>query len=210
MAATVTVTADEIGRAGETLLAENRPVTGYSLRMRLGNRGDSKRLLAIWEEARRGIAETADQPPEAAVAPLPPDLAAQAAALGEHFAVEIRAAIAAAWAMAERRAAERHGGEVAAARAAADAASLAQAEADEALSATDSAMAVVAAERDKAVAAANKAASAAAHTAGERNAIAAELVTARTALTEAERRVSAGLNPQLFADVGAPVCRCPD
>jgi hypothetical protein len=22
--------------------------------------------------------------------------------------------------------------------------------------------------------------------------------------------VSAGLNPQLFADVGAPVCRCPD
>jgi hypothetical protein len=124
MAAPVTVTADEIGRAGETLLEENRPVTGYSLRMRLGNRGDPKRLLAIWGEVRRGIAETADQPPEAAIAPLPPDLAAQAAALGEQFAVEIRAAIAAAWAMAERRAAERLGGEVAAARAAADASSL--------------------------------------------------------------------------------------
>ena len=64
MAAPVTVTADEIGRAGETLLAENRPVTGYSLRMRLGNRGDPKRLLAIWGEVRRGIAETRTSRPK--------------------------------------------------------------------------------------------------------------------------------------------------
>nr|WP_294553971.1 hypothetical protein [uncultured Rhodopila sp.] len=191
MAATVTVSAEEIGRAGEAVLAQNRPVTGYSLRMQLGNRGDPKRLMAVWEQTRPNVAAPADQLTEASVAPLPPDLAARAAALGDQLAASIRDAIATAWTAAERRAAERLGEEVAAARAAAEAARLAQAEADEALAATDKAMALLAAERDQAVAAGDKAVSAAAHTAGERNVIAAELSAVRAELTEAERRAAA-------------------
>jgi hypothetical protein len=35
------------------------------------------------------------------------------------------------------------------------------------------------------------------------------LAALRTMMSD-RRFVSAGLNPQLFADVGAPVCRCPD
>nr|WP_294530745.1 hypothetical protein [uncultured Rhodopila sp.] len=191
MAATATVGAEEIGRAGEAILAQNRPVTGYSLRMQLGNRGDPKRLMAVWKQTQPDVAAPAGQLTEASVAPLPPDLAARAAALGDQLAASIRDAIATAWTAAERRAAERLGDEVAAARAAAEAARLAQAEADEALAATDAAMAVLVAERDQAVTAAEKAISAAAHTAGERNRIAAELATARAASTEAERRAAA-------------------
>ena len=62
MAATVTVSAEEIGRAGEAVLAQNRPVTGYSLRMQLGNRGDPKRLMAVWEQTRPNVAAPADPP----------------------------------------------------------------------------------------------------------------------------------------------------
>jgi len=189
VAATVTVTADEIDRAGKALLAANRAVSGYSLRVELGNRGDPRRLIAVWEQARQGGAAPADQPE--ALVTLPPDLDAQATALCDQLAAGVRAAITGAWTAAERRAAERLRAEAAQARAAAESARLAQSEADEALAATDAAMTVLTAERDQAVAATDRASSALAQTTGERNAIAAELATARAALTEAECRAAA-------------------
>ena len=60
-----TVSAEEIGKSGEAVLAQNRPVTGYSLRMQLGNRGDPKQLMAVWEQTRPNVAAPADQLTEA-------------------------------------------------------------------------------------------------------------------------------------------------
>jgi hypothetical protein len=96
-------------------------------RAQLGGRGEPRRLMAVWEQMQphRDAMPVDHQPQTVAAPPLPPDLAAQAALLRDRLAAECDGAMATAWA-----AAERLGGEVAAARAAAEVARLAQAEAD--------------------------------------------------------------------------------
>jgi hypothetical protein len=83
MAAPATVTDEQIRDAGRDIASAGRRVTGYSLRAQLGGRGDPRGLLAVWEQAReQRDPAPVDQP--SAVA-LPPDLAAQAAALRDRL-----------------------------------------------------------------------------------------------------------------------------
>jgi Plasmid replication region DNA-binding N-term len=189
MAAAATVSREDIRSAGEALRAGGRGVSGYSLRMQLGNKGDAKRLLAVWEDLQQ--ATPADPSPAAKVAALPPELAAQAVALAEQVTAQLQAVITAAWTAAERRAHERLSEEVAAAQSAAAAARQAQAEADAVLIATDAALAAVTAERDNLTTLAAKTASAVARAAGERDALRTELVSAKAALASAGRRAAA-------------------
>jgi colicin import membrane protein len=193
MPAPPTVTDDQIRDAGRDIASAGRRVTGYSLRAQLGGRGEPRRLMAVWEQAReQPDPAPTNQPPQVAAPPLPPDLATQATALRARLAAEFDAAIAAAWIAAERRAAERLGGEVEAARAAAEAARQAQAEADEALAIADAARDAAEAERDRltgevaeARAAADRATGQCAAAEAERDRLVAELSQARQALTAA-------------------------
>lgn len=148
--APATVTDEQIREAGRDIAAAGRRVSGYSLRAQLGGRGEPRRLMAVWEQTRQQQDTTpADQAAAIAAPPLPPDLATQAATLRDRLTAEFDAAIATAWLAAERRAAERLGGEVETARAAAEAARQAQAEADEALALADAARDAAEAGRDR-------------------------------------------------------------
>jgi hypothetical protein len=71
-------------------------------------------MLAVWQQTQpqRDIAPF-DQPQTVAPPPLPLDLATHAAALRDRLTAEFDAVMAAAWAVAQNRAAERLGSEVA-------------------------------------------------------------------------------------------------
>lgn len=199
MPAPATVTDEQIRDAGQEIVAAGRRVSGYSLRAQLGGRGEPRRLMAVWEQTRpQRDPAPADQMPTVTAPPLPPDLAAHAATLRERLTAEFDATIAAAWVAAERRAAERLGGEVEAARAAAETAGQAQAEADEALAAADMARDVAEADRDRLATEATEARAAADRATGqraaadaERDRLVAELSQARQAIAEAQRHTAA-------------------
>jgi colicin import membrane protein len=198
MPAPATVTDEQIRDAGQDIIAAGRRVSGYSLRAQLGGRGEPRRLMAVWQQTRPQPPAPADQMPAVAAPPLPPDLAAYAATLRERLTAEFDVTIAAAWVAAERRAAERLGGEVEVARAAAEAAGQAQADADEALAAADIARDAAETDRDRLAVEATEARAAADRATGqraaadaERDRLVAELSQARQAIAEAERHTAA-------------------
>jgi len=104
MPAPQVVTDDEILAAGRQLRNEGRPVTGWTLRAALGDRGKASRLLAVWDAA-------GDQEPEPEAPPAPPPLPAaieeRANALRERVGADLGAFASEIWTAAERLAAER-------------------------------------------------------------------------------------------------------
>jgi hypothetical protein len=170
MPAPATITDEQIRAAGQDIVAAGRRVTAYSLRAQLSGRGEPRRLMSVWEQMQphRGAMQVDHQPQAVAAPPLSPDLAAQAALLRDRLTAEFDGAMATAWAAAERRAADRLGGEVAAARAAAEVARLAQTEADEALATADTAWDAAEADRHRLVAEAAEARATADRASGRR------------------------------------------